>query len=105
MLTAFPVHVGKLGEFYMNSYLSSMYSIYYTYICYRYYIMGLPRWFIDKESACQFRRPRSVGLIPGSEDPLEEKMATQTNILGWKILWTEEPGGLQSIGSQRVRHD
>ena len=41
----------------------------------------------------------------GGEDPLEEEMATSSNILAWKIPWTEEPGGLQSIGLQRVRHD
>ena len=41
----------------------------------------------------------------GGEDPLEKEMATHTNTLAWKILWTEEPGGLQSMGSQRVRHD
>ena len=40
----------------------------------------------------------------GQEDPLEEGMATHSNILAWGILWTEEPGGLQFIGSQRVRH-
>ena len=39
------------------------------------------------------------------EDPLEKGMATHSSILAWRILWTEEPGGLQSIGSQRVRHD
>ena len=39
------------------------------------------------------------------EDPLEEEMATHSSILAWKILWTEEPGGLQSIELQRVRHD
>ena len=39
------------------------------------------------------------------EDPLEEEMATHSSILAWRILWTEEPGGLQSMGSQRVRHD
>ena len=39
------------------------------------------------------------------EDPLEKEMATHSSILAWKISWTEEPGGLQSIGSQRVRHD
>ena len=38
------------------------------------------------------------------EDPLEEEMATHSNILAWKIAWTEEPGGLHSMGSQRVRH-
>ena len=38
----------------------------------------------------------------GWEDPLEEEMATHSNILAWEIPWTEEPGGLQSVGSQRV---
>ena len=41
----------------------------------------------------------------GQEDPLEEEMATHSKILAWKIPWTEEPGGLQSTGSQRVRHN
>ena len=39
------------------------------------------------------------------EDPLEEEIATHSSILAWKIPWTEEPGGLQSTGSQRVGHD
>ena len=39
-----------------------------------------------------------MGLISGSEDPLEKEMATNSNILAWEISWTEEPGGLQSIG-------
>ena len=41
----------------------------------------------------------------GQEDPLEKEMATHSSILAWKIKWTEEPGGLQSMGSQRVGHD
>ena len=41
----------------------------------------------------------------GWEDPLEKEMATHSSILAWKIPWTEEPGGLQSMGSQRVGHD
>ena len=41
----------------------------------------------------------------GREDPLGEDMATHSSILAWRIPWTEESGGLQSIGSQRVRHD
>ena len=41
----------------------------------------------------------------GWEDPLEEGMATHSSILAWRIPWTEEPGGLQSKGSQRVGHD
>ena len=39
------------------------------------------------------------------EDPLEEGMATHSSILAWRIPWTEEPGGLRSLGSQRVGHD
>ena len=42
---------------------------------------------------------------PGQEDPLEKGMATHSNILAWRIPWTEEPGGLQSMGSQNVGHD
>ena len=42
---------------------------------------------------------------PGQEDPLEEGMATHSSILAWRIPWTEELGGLQSMGSQRVGHD
>ena len=41
----------------------------------------------------------------GQEGPLEEVMATHSSILVWRIPWTEEPGGLQSMGSQRVGHD
>ena len=49
----------------------------------------------------QETRVRSLGR----EDPLEESMATHSSILAWRIPWTEEPGGLQSMGSQRVRYD
>ena len=44
-------------------------------------------------------------LSLGQEDPLKEEMATHFSILAWKIPWMEEPGGLQSIGSQRIEHD
>ena len=46
-------------------------------------------------------------LIPSLswEDPVEEVMATHSSILAWRIPWTEEPGGIQSMGSQRIRHD
>ena len=43
-----------------------------------------------------------VGLFQGWEDSLEKRMATRSSILAWKIPWTEEPGGLHSMGSQRV---
>ena len=54
-----------------------------------------------KESTVQDNWVRSLG----QEDPLEKGMATQSSILAWRIPWTEEPGRLQSIGSQRVEHD
>ena len=41
----------------------------------------------------------------GQEDPLEKRMTTHSSILTWRIPWTEEPGGLQSMGSQRVTYD
>ena len=46
-----------------------------------------------------------AGLIPGQEDPLEKEMAARFSILAWKVTWTEEPGRLQSMGSQRVGHN
>ena len=49
--------------------------------------------------------PETWVLSLGREDPLEKGMATHSIILAWRIPWTEEPGSLQSIGSQRVRHD
>ena len=62
-------------------------------------------WLNSKESACiqetQETRIQSLGW----EDPLEKGMATCSSILAWKIPRTEEPGGLHSMGSQRVRHD
>ena len=49
----------------------------------------------------QENRVRSLGW----EDPLEKEMATHSTIRAWEILWAEEIGGLQSVGSQRVSHD
>ena len=54
-----------------------------------------------KESACQCRRPNRRRFDPWIRKiPLEKKMATHSNILAWEIPWTEEPGGLQSVGLQ-----
>ena len=58
-----------------------------------------------KEPACQCSRQETQVHSLGQEDPLEEAMATHSSILAWKIPWTEEPGGLQPMGLQRVRHD
>ena len=59
--------------------------------------MGFPGGSDGKESACNVG---DLGLIPGSEDPLEKGMATNASILAWEIPWTEEPSGLKSMGSQ-----
>ena len=73
-----------------------MYIFVFIYI-HVYMYMGLPWWLSGKEPACQCR---IYGLIPGQEDLLEEEMATHSSILAWRILWTEEPGGLQSMELQ-----
>ena len=48
---------------------------------------------------------RDTGSILGQEDPLEKEMTTHSSILTWRIPWTQEPGWLQPMGSQRVEHD
>ena len=62
---------------------------------------GLPWWISSEESACNVGDLQKTQLQSlGQEDPLEEEMATQSSILPWRIPRTEEPGGLQSMGSQ-----
>ena len=56
----------------------------------------------SKESACN---EDTWVLSLGQEDPPEKGMATHSSILAWRIPWTEEPGGLQSMESQRIRHN
>ena len=56
---------------------------------------------VEIPPAMQETRVRSLGR----EDPLEEEMATHSSILAWRIPWTEKPGRLQSMGSQKVGHD
>ena len=65
-------------------------------------IMGFPRGSDGEESACNAGDP---GLIPGSGRSSGGGQATHSSILAWGIPRTEEPGGLQSMGSQRVGHD
>ena len=63
---------------------------------------GLPLCLCGKESASNME---DAGSIPRLERSLEKEMGTHSNILAWEIPWTEKPGGLQTMGSQRVRHD
>ena len=65
-------------------------------------VLRLPFWLSDKESTCS---AGDMGSIPGSESSPTEEMATHCSILAWETPWTEEPAGLQSTGSHRVRHD
>ena len=64
------------------------------------FLFGLPRWLSGKESACHCRRGRCNLLV--RKIPLEKEMATDSSILVWKIIWTEEPGGLQSMELQEL---
>ena len=70
------------------------------------YVLGLPRWLSDKRICLPMQETQEKWVQSlGWEDFLEEEMATQTSILAWIIPWTEELGGLLSMGSQRVRHN
>ena len=69
------------------------------------FTFGLPWWLNAEEPTCNAGDMRDTGLIPGSERSLGEGVATHSSILAWRIPRTEEPGRLQSMGSQRVRHD
>ena len=87
-----------------NSYGGNYTVFVFLWLAYFYDLLG----FYDlldsdsKESACN---ARDVGSMSGWEDPLEKEMTTHSSILAWRIPWTEEPGWLQSMGSQRVGHD
>ena len=63
--------------------------------------LGFPSGSVGKESAVQEMQEMWVQSL-NQEDPLEEGMATHPSILAWRIPWTEEPGGLRTMGSQRV---
>ena len=89
-------HSKKYSFFFPNLILANQITLIYGFL------LDFPRNSDSKESAC------CAGAQVQSldwEDPLEEGMATHSSILVWRIPWTEEPGRLQSIGLQRVRHD
>ena len=66
---------------------------------------GFPDGTVVKNLPANAGDTRDVGLIPGLGNHLEKQMATHSSNLAWKFSWTEEPGGLQFMESQRVRHD
>jgi len=68
--------------------------------------VGFPGGTSGKEPTCQCRRHERCEFDPSvGKIPPEKGMATPSDIFAWRIPWTEEPGGLQSTGSQKVRHD
>ena len=73
----------------------------YVYMIY----MGFPHNSVGKEVKNLPAMQETWVQSLGQEDPLEKELATHSSTLAWKILWTEDPGRLQSIGSQRVGHD
>ena len=59
-----------------------------------------------KKMLLSIQQPQETWVLSlGLEDPLKKEMATQSSILAWRVPWTQEPGGLQSMGSKRVRHN
>ena len=78
--------------------MNKMVPIYVTYDCVQASLLAQT---VKNLSA---RRETQVRPL-GQEDPLEQGMVTHSSILAWRIPWTEEPGGVQSMGSQRVGHD
>ena len=74
------------------------------------YLRGMMKHFWESHRLTKiqtFSGPMQEMWVPsrGQDDALEKRMATDSSILAWETPWTEEPGGLQSIGWQRVRHD
>ena len=75
----------------------------YVYTCHS-FLCVLPPWLGSKESACNAGGIEDTGWIPALGHALQV-MTTHSSILAWRIPWTEEPGGLQSIESQIVGYD
>ena len=73
-----------------------------THLCFHLWNWGFPGTPDCKEFACNVA---DQGLILGQEDSLEKGLATHSRVLALRISWTEEPGGLESMSLQRVRHD
>ena len=79
--------------------------VYKTYVCVYMYIIGsFSGGTVVKNPAANARAEGVWVQSLGQEDPLEEETATHSSILAWKISWTEDPGRLQSMWLQKVRH-
>ena len=74
-------------------------------LTYNIFVLGFPSGSVVKNLPAMQETQEMWVWSLGQEDPLEEGMATHSSILAWRIPWTEKPGALQFMGSQRVRHD
>ena len=95
----------SVNVFYIHTGLSSALNPYIDFLIFSIDMLGFPDGASGKEPSCQWRRHKTWVQSLGQEDPLEEAMATHSTILAWRIPCTEEPGGLHSMGLQRVSHD
>ena len=104
-------------NFYFNLFLSLIPKLVFSFLQFplivtdTHFFLSLSIYFLcfpgdsGEEFACQCRRQETQVWSLGQEDPLEDEMAIHSSILAWKIPCTGEPGGLRSMGSQRVRHN
>ena len=95
----FPTHPSPVRSKVLSAHVSKINCPFKSCSC---QVNGIPRWLSGKESPAS---AGDTGSIPGSRRSPGEGNATHSSILAWEIPWTEEPGGLQSVGSQRIRHD
>ena len=107
--TTYPRQIPEIGEIFVYGLKRFAYGCFIsTKMCgvVRYASTGLPRWLSVKKPVCQCRRCRRHVFDPWvGRIHWRREMATHCSNLAWEIPWTEEPGELQSMGSQRVGHD
>ena len=92
----------NMNEIGMGHWIWKIPSTWWHHCIWRILCVGFPCSSEYKESSFN---AGDLGLSPGQEDSLKKGMATHSSILGWRISWAEEPGGLQFMGFRRVRHD
>ena len=97
------------NSFYVEAWWELICLFISNFLKYKYFkiieVIGTSQWLSCKESICNAGDSGDVGLTLGLGRSLEEEMTTHSSILAWRTPWTEEPGGLQSMGSQRVGYN
>ena len=101
-------YASEVSSWFLRGQLGPWFSPQFSFVIAKDYSMGFPGGSVVKKKKNPPSNSRNTGWLIqslGWEDLLEKKMAIHSSILTWEIPWTDEPGGLQSIGFQRVRHD